>query len=202
MRDLIKTVKGIPSFPSWYTKLEYIQSTGTQYINTNLTFPNGFSFEMDASTVFNPASCMLWTWNGTNRNFIYTAYASYKNILQVASGAGWANYVATTERKLYVGSNEVSPATLSIDGVAQTMQSNDGTPYYNDLSFYLFARNSSGTANLFSKTKLYSLKLYSNGIIKANYVPARRDSDSKVWLYDMVSNSFFSSNSASEFVGG
>ena len=58
-------------------------------------------------------------------------------------------------------------------------------------------RNSSSLTNPRAKMDLYNIKIYNHGELAFNGIPARRDSDSAVGLYDTVSNTFKTNASGS-----
>jgi hypothetical protein len=50
--------------------------------------------------------------------------------------------------------------------------------------------------------KLYSFKLYDNGTLIRNYIPAKRASDSVIGLYDTVNNEFYENAGTGTFIAG
>ena len=50
--------------------------------------------------------------------------------------------------------------------------------------------------------RLYSCKIYDNGTLVRNFVPAKRNSDSVAGLYDTVNSVFYTSASSTAFSAG
>jgi hypothetical protein len=71
-----------------------------------------------------------------------------------------------------------------------------------NLEFFIFARNVDGNANMYSKRKLYNLKLYQNDIIIRDFIPCYRKSDNVIGLYDLVNQMFYTNAGTGTFLKG
>lgn len=50
--------------------------------------------------------------------------------------------------------------------------------------------------------KLYHFKIWLDDNLRFNGIPARRDSDGEIGMYDTVTNTFFTNSGTGEFIGG
>lgn len=171
--------------PSGYTQLEYIQSNGSQYIDTGFT-PNqdtrvvvDFQFiELSARFLFGTrrtVSAGGFTFNISSDGRWATAYGNTGNIF-----IGTAN----TERHIV----DKNKNLLYFDGILEeTLKQNEFT---SPQSLAIFACNtpSSGYANK-AKAKIYSFKIYDNDVLARDYIPCTNPSG-KMGLYDIVNQEF------------
>lgn len=192
--------------PNAYTQLEYLESTGTQWINTEyqptITTNAEFAFK-DTGTQNNQYQFGAYSsgtpeWFNVNLTgggkimqfrFFETAinnpYDTNKHRLEAYSKAG--------EQKCYLDGALIISNNLSSFAAS-----------FNNL--YLFSsystNQSTQLAERASKVRIYSVKL-SNGTTSArNMIPARRNSDSVLGMYDTVNNVFYTNAGTGSFVAG
>lgn len=84
-----------------------------------------------------------------------------------------------------------------VNWVLKTSASTTNT--YNSVvsrTFLLFACNNyDGTVQIRNcQMKLYGCKLYNNWTLVRDFIPCYRKSDSVIWLYDRVNNSFYTNS--------
>ena len=85
--------------------------------------------------------------------------------------------------------NGTSSQSIQIDGQSYTSSYNITSQQTK--SIVLFARRlANNTVSNFVAMKLWSAKFYSSGNMVMDLVPAMRDSDSVVGMYDIVGNTF------------
>ena len=190
----------IPSkiqLPSAYTQLEYIKGTGTQYIDTGFK-PNNNSgyeikFQMNATT---------------NTIAIMGAETSWQSV----SYAMWAKHLAygndTITNQSWDSSNTNSPVIFAFDKT-QFKKNNENIYQFNSASFsclyntYIFGTNRGGNFNEPSDSlSVYYCKIYDNGTLIRNFIPAKRKSDSVLGLYDLVNNKFYTNAGTGTFIAG
>ena len=195
-----------------YKRLEYIESSGTQYIDTDYIFTNN---KHTTILKFNKI-----TLTGSS-DYPYWACGSYVNGTTRSGGIGLqsSGYLGVG-----IGNIGMSSTNIRIDNpttpIELTIQSNgDGTfsmlggsvDYINQSvggnvttgkSELLFGPNANGTKSSQVKMKLYYCKLYDNDILVRDFIPMERLSDNKIGLYDFVTNTFYSNNGTGEFIAG
>ena len=196
--------------PSDYQEVSYIESTGTQYIDSGVAVtPVGLQMVID---------CEITEFID---GYIFGHYLANH-------GANRFNLETYTDNKLYVGfgtqgtiiqSEELSLNTrykisallkngeqvLKIDDLSYTASGSTWNPAYESENgnVFLFARNTDGTASSFSKIKLYKFAMYDySGELIRYYIPCYRKSDSVIGLYDLVGKQFYTNSGTGTFNKG
>ena len=203
--------------PDGYTELEYIE--GGQNLNAyiNLGVPATPTMQTllrasisEASTITNGGQQVIF---GASNEPAYAGGKAYS----VDWRSHWillpnGNYDGSTERIDITTSlntiyqfkiNYPTVGTIGVDDVTKTAFTNITSVSSQNL--YLFGLNGAGTyIPEFStvKMKLYSLKLWDNGELIHNYIPARRNSDNTLGIYDTVTGAFLTNAGSGAFVAG
>ena len=177
------------SLPLGYKRLNYIESSGTQSINTNVAVNIGNSFELD---------CAFLSGNVSDKHMI----SQGNNSLRVgAASMTWFSQTVHFVAGFTVGQNlkiECGLNYLTVDGTSITGTTDSDT--VGGTYAYLFGKND-GSAYCLARLK--SAKIYnSSNVLVFDGVPALRESDSAVGLYDNVSGTFFGSTTANNFIAG
>ena len=194
------------TFRGWriakYIPIEYLESTGTQYIDTGYKFSQGFKAMLFFELTNTKAGCLFGAWDGNSRNFLWFFGDVMNNYIQVAAGEGGLSY--SIQNLTYKNKYEISNkryAYLKLNTLEQTELINDISYNYNNLSFYIFARNDSDNANFFISIKLYSLQLYDNDVLVRDFIPVL-DGDGVPCMYDRVEGKFYYNAGTGQFIAG
>lgn len=182
--------------PVGYTEVEYIQNTGTSYINTNIQLCSATTntFQVEAKVIANRI--------GSN---------TYQNIFCCMSEAGEPyqgfsyRFFQSSISPVFIPSNDGSFAQVSNeDGTTSvTASSLNGLTYSHTYPLTICCGlDSNRNPFRYTNTKVYSFKVTLNDEIVADYIPAKRDNDSKYGLYDLITDTFYSSPNGNNFVGG
>ena len=201
--EITPVLKGASRLPSGFTELEYIQSSGTQYINTGVK-PNGamsvcVDFQMinqgtDQRGVFGsrPGTSGRFTmFTGKSASSLQIDYGTYASL---ASENASISSLNTNSRNTIEVSN-----SLKINGVI--ISSVSTVAFTSGYDMYLFANNNIGTAQLPGAMKLYSCRIYDNGTLVRNFVPAK-NSFGTVGLYDIANGQFYGNSGSGAFSAG
>lgn len=171
--------------PHNYTQLQYIEATGEQYIDTELT--NG-KFVHDIE------------FTSTDRNLMgfSTTAGTYWGSQQGANNyeLGTSTIKLDTLQRNIITYNTLGDKfVLEVD--EQSIEFNKSSIVN---SYYLFRINS---ADYHCKAKLFEFNAYNNlGILVQSLIPAKRHSDGTVGLYDIISHKFYINQGKGEFVAG
>ncbi len=191
--------------PSGYTRVDYIESTGTQYIDTGYkaTPTTGVEIDYQFSTV-TPYQQRLFGANTSNDS--YLNYHMYINgvgnwAYAFKDGAGnWVNtgVAANTNRhtiKFNTTSGKVIVDSTTLDISSSTRTKTTETNMYIMLGV-------GGGEN--AKMKLYSFKMYANNstTLTRDMVPCIKDSTGEAGMYDLVGNTFYGNSGTGEFIVG
>lgn len=184
-----------PKLPSGYTELEYIQSSGTQYIDTGFKPNQDTKISMTADF---PPSGNTWLYGGrasagsNSLGFLYTSgdkyrfdYASSLNELAIKPTGKFT--IDSDKNKCYINGELASTATY--------------TTFTSPVNMYIFGNNNNGSLSGGSSAKLYNCSIYDNGVLIRSFVPCKNASGT-VGLYDSVNNQFYQNAGTGTFVAG
>lgn len=194
-----------PEPESEYTKLEYIQGIGAQYLDTGIT-PKAtqrieIEVQLDAVTAWERLFGV--TDNGAvTRGDVFGDHESDNFfVVKFAEGFGYDNVpvkitmLLNTKYKLSVNysTKEVKLDDVSLGHVTETLT---GTTNH----ILLFSAFNSDVAP--SKMKLYSFKIYEGDELVLDLIPVKRNSDNVVCAYDTVSETYFTNEGTGVFTAG
>ena len=179
--------------PQGYTEVEYVQNTGTSTINTNF-YPNTNTrvlceMEMITTQTY-PKLFGAGTWNVNNSLFI-----EFGNTLSVhwigSSAVNYSNYPQSFAFAKH--EYDLNKGNLYIDDTLV------GTKSYSSVvsvssPFGIFSYingSTAGNADEHFLGKLYTFKIYDDGTLVREFIPAKRDSDNVGGLYDIVNDVFY-----------
>ena len=186
--------------PSGYTELAYIQSSGTQYINT------GFKQNQNSRVVMHvkPVSITANAWafggrnaNGNNGKGVFFSYSErlwnavyYEGNTSV--GKSFSGISSTADLNIDYDKNTCTINGVSVNFTAKTFKS--------DFNITLLACNTGGTVAGHLSAKLYSCQIYDNDVLVRDFVPCINASG-EVGLYDLVGKQFYGNAGTGVFTG-
>lgn len=184
------------NLPSGFTRLNYIESNGTQYINS------GFKPNQDTRVIIDyqiSAAQTIPLFGARNgiKNQEFEVFA-YSDNIGVQDGYGnQQDYVtssANLDRNIIDKNKNV---TMSNDGTLNRI--NTYHTFQCDYNMYIFGMNNAGT--LFDAdygSKIFYCKIYDNGTLIRDYIPCI-NANGKAGLYDLVNKQFYGNEGTGEF---
>ena len=192
------------TLPSGYVELEYIESSGTQYINTEIVPKSTTRIVSDFSFVELPSGSLAasgWV-NGGGKQFWFGVGSDgkFKAAVTGNSTSSSTGVAADTGRHSF----DISTSTFEFDGTEFANQGSAFTDEASGNTLYLFAGHVTWSPYVAYQTKmrLYSCQIYDGASLVRDFVPVRRVSDSAVGLYDCVAGSFFANAGSGSFSAG
>ena len=188
--------------PSEYQQVEFIESTGTQWIDTGI-IPSATSkleataqFTVDYSGI--EANYLCGITGGTGRLAFGYAGTQSKTLFSVMIGG--KNFKGLvyfdTAKRIF---------SISGDGyvrVGDVSDKYDVSEFTGQYTIPIFAaRRSTGIA-YYSSMKLFNYKLYDGEILLRDFIPCYRKSDNEIGLYDLVTKTFYTNQGTGEFLKG
>lgn len=184
--------------PSGYTQCTYLQSTGTQYINTGIKGKSDLKVEIELEATINPTKQGYFgSRTATNVGSFIFLMSSTKYRSDFNTSLGNINInpttLATYPRFKIIKDKNIT--TIENNAFSDTITY---ATFNNNLDMYLFALNTGGTAGNISSIKVFSFKVYDNDnliqnlipCLDNNNVPCMYDSVSKNTLYNIGSGTF------------
>ena len=177
--------------PSGYKQLEYIESSGTQFIDTGIKAKNNAKVIAECNITYGTNWIMIlgsydtgayfsWWANATN---IYAYYGS-----QNKSGNG-----ATGKQTIIANGSKWSDSANSF--------------VFSDASFtapstmYLFSVHNGGSSYANAAMKLYACQIYDDGTLVRNFIPCRTP-NREIGLWDDVNGVFYGNAGTGMFTAG
>ena len=201
------------TLPAGYAEHEYLESTGTQYIDTGVVITPTMAVEADVQfTDKDTKQQRIFgnSHNGTSDpdgdlgtghlNFdIYIQGQGYLASALAEDKGDWVRTNTTADKNRHTHKLDCTDRKYYIDGTAMTTHSTAPTKSTNG-SLFIFANNC--VSNNCSKIRFYSCKIYDGGVVVHDYVPARRVSDSAFGLYDTKTDVFLTNAGTGKFNPG
>lgn len=202
-------IEFISQLPTEYQEVEYIESSGTQYINTGVipTVDTGVkvrghftSIQQDKDNIILGASDQTAFANG--KPYSVDSYSD-RVLFPFGGFAGDATDTITiTQTKNtqyeytlnYMNSGKASVDTQQITLPARTSMTSK--------AIYLFCLNGNGTAGYYSHFALEYLQITQGEIVIHDYVPCYRKADNVAGLYDLVTGTFLTNAGSGTFAVG
>lgn len=182
---------------SQIVKLEYIQSTGEQYIdtdykpgsNTRVVFDNEIvNLATDYDTAFG----------------VRTAYKNASFVVFTGKSCRCDYASATTEIAANVSTGRYKieqNKNVCITGTASTTMT--ATTFQCAYTLALFGLNTAGTIAASSNhRKVYSCEIYENGVFVRNMTPAKLPANGTIGLWDAVTGMLYTNAGTGEFIAG
>lgn len=191
------------NLPVGYTQVEYIESTGTQYINTGINpTSNKLQINCKMQRVTDVYANFFGAVAGTTPRDGVRAYIQSETARMLfQSGAGSKTISFTTGLEVL----EIQ-ATL-VNGGDATIVINGDTQTFSDVNTTLATNMLIGAAKVGSSTngigtfKIWSFEIKKDDVQVFNGIPCK-NSNNEYGLYDTVSGNFFVSESSDGYIGG
>lgn len=185
--------------PSGLVELEYIQSSGTQYIDTGFKPNQNTRVVMDVTPV-DVSLGKMWCAFGVRQNDIYFGLykASTGNMnLTWFYGSNYSNYFTVDYAKRH--NLEVNKNAASVDGISKSYAAQT---FQFTIPLFLLCDNAAGSPTSAGAALLYSCQIYDNGTLIRDFIPAKRISDGKCGLWDKVNLKFYTDENGGNFTAG
>ena len=176
------------SLPSGYTRLEYIESTGKQYISTGITPTENTKVVIEFNSL--SSSGVVF---GQDSGYKVNAFMFAMTVVVFDS----------TKKDISISANakhtvQVAPKAFKVDnGSSQYIYANKVNAAY---PMFLFGNNRKGKFSEGVAMKLYSFKVYENDVLIADYIPCKQGN--AVGLYDDVAGAMNLPLGTGDFTAG
>lgn len=189
-------------------RVEYLESTGTQYIDTGIKGKNNIDFDYKCifTNLDGTAQCVGGNWSGAGTSTV----SLYLGLIR--TNGNFAYHYDGTQSPVVVMNTTVQDTPYSIQGhmwtgeqymVINGTKSSVGTissTFTSSLNMYLFGINNNGLSNP-AYMKLYYCKIYDNDVLVRDFIPVL-DNSGRPAMYDQVSGHLFYNQGTGEFSCG
>ena len=189
-----KSEQATSILPEGYTQVEYIESTGTQYIDTNYTPVQGDDLEFKNVTAE--------SFNNIGEAIFSAGTGDFQLILLGVSNVLYYKYFQSGDAlgisfsNITNGNIRITNGNLYIDNILK-LEANYGGTVNTSLNIFRRANNTS-----YFIGKIGEIIISNNGIIKRDFIPCYRNSDNEIGLYDTVNDVFYTNQGTGTFLKG
>ena len=196
-------INNIGELPNGYTRVEYIQGTGTQYTVIDNLSTTDFGFDIEMSATTGTGANVFGGFKQGNSTFCYMG--TRNNKISYFPNESKVDFVSTTdyenkhdyklikdeddEFKYYYDGNFIGTSSL-VNNAGST------------IGIFTFVDNNGvarTSASEVFRGKIYKFTIYDGKNIVCNLIPCIKDSNSKPGFYDTVNDKFYSSLGTNEF---
>ena len=173
-------------------RLEYVESNGSQWIDTAVNGASGVVAEADVACLAATTATLLGSRSsGTASRFFPLRWTSSgkwsygygsARTLSAAVGTGTRHNVRATLR--------AGEQSVVVDGASAGSVGTDATERDTELPMFLFAANVDGAPGEGATARLWGARIEAGGAVARDFVPCR-DPNGVVCLYDRVSSEYF-----------
>ena len=187
-----------PILPEGYTQLNYIQSTGTQYIDTGVVPSTALITEITFACESNGIAenaifGSAWSVSG----YFFMVYSEINGFRWHSCG-GYADAVVSDVTAKH---NAIcQKGKLTLDGVEYTLSAS-GSDSTNAVRLFGVTSNEGYTRAANGIYKLYRCKMHNGNTVYRDFIPCKNPSGT-VGLYDLISGEFYSNAGSGAFIPG
>lgn len=182
------------ALPSGYKRLVYIQSSGTQYINTNYYANQNTEVICEAELLSGSLPVLFGHYQSASNQFAAFFYGSK---------AAWSYWCGTASGQIsgtYTGKRRIvlNSTSLTVDGQTTTFTTSNFTA---TIPMFIFGLHQDNTMMYGESMRLYSLQVKSSGSLVRDYIPCKNASN-VIGLWDDVNSVFYANAGSGTFTAG
>lgn len=211
--EIVKRYKGndliYSALPIGYQRVEYIESSGTQYINSGWKPDSSIKkFKVIANAQVLVAQQYSFIWNigntfGTGTYIGYGNSISYNNFCLFLNGVRAFQSLVASDLNKHIFGLEING-----DDVKTIIDNSENLDTYSVWSSWLTWYNNYlelfGLQSDMTRTycKIFSCQVYENDVLVRDFVPCYRKSDNVIGLFDIVNQVFYTNAGTGTFLKG
>ena len=185
LRNALMTGKRLP----YDAEVEYIESTGTQYIDTGFTVEGISLMRVDFQYTSFTAPDGIATQNGVIRQVSGSRYNQFVYCLQngkfqmYVGTSAYTLFTLTQDLNRHIAEFDIASRRYSIDSTSRSVTLDKN---FNNRHIYLFARNNNNTAQHYAPERIFAVRFVEVNGVEHQLVPVRLNNGG--YLYDPISD--------------
>lgn len=188
-----------------YQRIEYLKSTGTQYIDTGIKYNSSNKYTIECNLIYTVGTASqvvhaLNGWNAGGAFGIAGTSCSDGSSTSILSNAIGLNLQISLEIQSDSTSNTLTSIVYAGNTYSATRAHGSLETYASNSGFIIFACYSRDSVNYFVKEKIYEMKIFVNDVLARDFIPVRVGQVG--YLYDQVSGELFGNLGTGDFVLG
>ncbi len=202
---LFKPSIDVSWLPQDYQRVNYLENSGTQFINLGIKPDNNTSVDLKYESLqtqgnsqyifgarLNSNATINYALNGSSSNNFWSARFTNTNALN--STLTRDTHIISSKITLNNWSGEWRLTDLNTGTVeTKTLQN---ITVSGDADLYMFAFN---TTNIHAKLRIYSCKIYKGANLITDLIPCYRKADGTAGMFDAVTGHFYTNNGSGKF---
>lgn len=190
---------GFGIIPYTYQQVEYLQSNGSQYVDTGIKHSDYYN---TLKTVIDAQ----YTSNSVGSNVL--SGAKYSSNFHIVASYNEGSFVANNgTSNLNLGTFDMLRHTFVMDIPNGKAKKDDTTVSFNTKpsipnNILMLAFDDGSEIKGKASAKIFSFKMYSGETLIRDFIPCYRKSDSVSGFWDLVSKTFFTNSGSGEFIVG
>ena len=191
----------VRGLPDEYTRLQYIESNGSQVINTGISVGTSYGLKTAVKlqlTTTDTSERAIWG----PRDYCggYEVYFSNGKYVGFYRKSGQAVYVPVnyTTGVPYTITTEMTSnsMTINVNGVQRQYSGTVSAADSNNITLF-------GMCGKYRiSARVYYANMWNNNVLVRRFIPAKRNSDNVVGMWDMVTKTFFTNAGTGSFTAG
>lgn len=182
------------SLPSGYRKLEYIQSSGTQYIDTGIIGSYDTRVTADFEILSIGSGTVFVFGSQANNDVRFCLGITSASVFRSDYGTEYTSGPSAATGTKYTADKNRNVCTINGTAINSNAQTFTGTT-----NIYLFARSYSSLS--YANLKMYGCKIYSNDVLVRDFIPCKNASG-VVGMWDDVNSTFYQNAGTGTFTAG
>lgn len=176
------------NLPLDYQEVEYIESTGEQYIDTGVPVNDNNSFDITFARVSNTTGIYLLSQGNVSIRLQTPGFYWFTKNYNFSGDAPTDTFINVKCGYNYCKLNDTN---LSGTTDSDTVTGN---------TVWLFAKN---TGESFTSAKVKNLKIYnSSNVLVRDLISCYRKDNNTIGMYDIINNKFYINNGSGDFIKG
>lgn len=182
------------SLPSGYKRLEYIQSSGAQYIDTGIIGSYDTRVTADFEVLSIGSGTVFVFGSQANNNVRFCLGITSASVFRSDYGTEYISGPSAATGTKYTADKNRNVCTINGTAINSNAQTFTGTT-----NIYLFARSYSSLS--YANLKMYGCKIYSNDVLVRDFIPCKNASG-VAGMWDDVNSVFYGNAGSGTFTAG
>ena len=184
------------SLPNGYTQLEYIKSTGTQYINTGFNPNQDTRVKMDIQSISAGVCPYFGSRNAVGNSAFILWMMSETNLRSDYGSRNISQDVTSSTERIIIDKNK------NVTTYGAYTITNQKDSFSCNFPILILCQITGGDVDDRKMSALlYSCKIYDNGTLVRDYIPCKSQ-NGEVGLYDLENNQFYGNAGTGTFIAG
>ena len=197
-----------PDKDTYDAQVEYLQSTGTQYIDTGVLPTSNTKIVTTATILSKGCGVCVSRWTDSPQSDTFGIYTGGSSQLVFYYGNCASNYYISIPTSTIAVTNKKYTYTLSREKLnvseKNTSKYNNVVTFDNNISstctLYAFNFNNKGSALVDGTCRIYRLLIYEGDTLIRDFIPVRKNQEG--CLYDVVNKKLYKNQGSGNFIIG